>query len=86
MLETDDGRKRVRSEKGITATARLSTAGGQLALLCFLLLIVGGAALAGANDSASLSDASWARDVRHVDEALARGDGASHGLVWDKAP
>jgi len=43
MLEADDGRKRVRSEKGITATAWLSTAGVQLALLCFLLLIVGGA-------------------------------------------
>ena len=66
MLEADDGRTRVRSEKGLAAAGWLSTAGVQLTLLCFLLLIVGGTALAGAEDSASLSDASWAR-VGNVD-------------------
>jgi hypothetical protein len=85
MLEADDGRKRDRSEKGITATAWLSTAGVQLALLCFLLLIVGGAAQAGADDSAKLSDASWARDVRRVDEALARGDRSEAEWAWHDA-
>jgi len=85
MLEAEDGRKRVRSEKRITVTGWLSTAGLHLAFLFFLLLIVGRAALAGADDPARLSDASWASDVRRVDEALARGDRSEAEWLWHDA-
>src|SRR5262249_39331274 len=85
MLEAEDGRKRVRAEKRIKVTGWLSTAGLHLAFLFFLLLIVGGAALAGADDPARLSDASWASDVGRVDEALVRGHRSEAEWLWHDA-
>src|SRR5690349_15441845 len=84
-LDTHDGRVRIPSEQSVAALAWLSTPGLSLVLLCSLLLILGVAALAGAESPASPSDASWARDVRRVDEALARGDRSGAEWVWHDA-
>ena len=84
-LDTHDGRVRIPSEQSVAVLAWLSTPGIQLALLCSLLLILGVAALAGAENPASPSDASWASDIRRVDEALARGDRSGAEWVWHDA-
>jgi len=59
--------------------------GIRLALLCSLLLILGVAAPASAENLAGPSDASRARGIRRVDEALARGDRSGAEWVWHDA-